>query len=355
MERFALIGPLLLALACSGDDPKRGGGSGLGDGNGDGSGDGDGSGRRISGDGCEEHIVRPMRITPDMLIVLDRSGSMNMNGRDRWNPSVMGLEAIVKELQDKINFGLMTFPSRTGDTRASGDVSNCTPGEVDVPVAGNNFDEISDFLGGIGPNGRTPTAATLENVRKSFLADSMDPDAIYTGRYVLLVTDGQPNCSMGGGGGFGGGGFGGGSGEPQAVDDTVAAVQALAEAGIPTYVLGYDTQSDRALAMALDRMAVAGDTGDKAHRPISDQATLTREFDQIAGGAVSCDYLLENEVDPAFVRVELDGTTLNLDDANGWRLRQDGRTVSLQGEACEKLRTGSDHEFRVTVECVQLI
>jgi len=360
MKRFALVCPLLFALACGGgDDPKRG--ASLGDGSGNGSGDGDGDdggvrGSGMSGDGCEEHIVKPTRITPDMLIVLDRSGSMKMGGVNRWDPSVMGLESIVDKLQGEINFGLMTFPSRTGDTRGSGDTSNCAPGEIDVPVAANNAGKITSFLGGIGPNGRTPTAATLQNVLKSFTADSADPDQIYTGRYVMLVTDGQPNCSMSGSTGGGRGGFGGGSSaEPQAVDDTVAAVQALAAAGIPTYVLGYDTQNDPALRMALDRMAVAGDTGDTAHRPINDQASLAKEFEQIAGGATSCDYLLDNvQQDPKFVRVELDGQTLNYDDPNGWRLRQDNRTVSLQGSACDTLRSGVDHEFRVTVECVQL-
>jgi len=120
-------------------------------------------------------------------------------------------------------------------------------------------------------------------------------------------------------------------------------------------VLGYDTKDDAQLAAALDMMAAVGDTGDTKHRPIEDQESLVREFDRIAGGAVTCDYLLNNRVDPAFVRVELDGETLRLDDPNGWRLRQDERTVSLQGEACDKLRSGKDHEFRVTVECVELI
>ncbi|MFT3926188.1 MAG: VWA domain-containing protein [Myxococcales bacterium] len=354
MKRFALVCPLIFALACSGDkDPK--GGNGLGSGNG-GDGDGDVEGSGMSGDGCEEHIVKPMRVTPDMLIVLDRSGSMEMF--KRWQPSVKGLEAIVDKLDNVINFGLMTFPNKSGDRQASGDTQNCTPGEIDVPVAAKNASKIDSFLSSTSSNGRTPTAATLQNVLKNFQADSEDPDQVYTGRYVLLVTDGAPNCSNpNGGGGFGGGGFGGGGagGEPQAVDDSVAAVKALAAAGIPTYVLGYDAKSDMTLSAALDRMAQAGDTGDTSYRPIEDEASLVKEFDQIAGGAVTCDYLLDNvQKNPALVRVELDGEMLNYDDPNGWRLRQDNRTVSLQGTACDKLRTGDDHTFSVVVQCVEL-
>jgi hypothetical protein len=348
MKRFTLICPLILALACSGEDPKRGNGAGLGDG--DGSGDGDGNGRGISGDGCEEHIVKPMRVTPDMLIVLDRSGSMQMNGVNRWDPSVMGLNAITAKLDDVVRFGLMTFPAQSGDGQNAGNNQlNCDPGELNVPVELNNADDIANVLGDTSPGGRTPTAKTLENVLDVLEPSSQDPDAVFYARYVLLVTDGAPNCS-----GQGGFSFGAGMGEPAAVDASVAAVQALAKAGIPTYVLGYDTKNDRALAEALDRMATAGDTGDMAHRPIEDQESLVREFDRIAGGAVTCDYLLLNEVDPAFVRVELDGETLSFDDPNGWRLRQDARTVSLQGTACDKLRTGDDHTFAVTVECVEL-
>ncbi len=48
-------------------------------------------------------------------------------------------------------------------------------------------------------------------------------------------------------------------------------------------MLGYDTRTDAEPSDALDQMARAGDTGDQAHRAIEDEASLVREFEDIAG------------------------------------------------------------------------
>src|SRR4051794_12624064 len=91
------LGVLAMLVACSGDSDKTrgaGGDGGAGSGN-DGLGDDGGSGSG-SGNGCSDAVVRNNRVTPDILIVLDRSGSMEMNGR--WDPSVKGVESITKAL-----------------------------------------------------------------------------------------------------------------------------------------------------------------------------------------------------------------------------------------------------------------
>jgi hypothetical protein len=134
----------------------------------------------------------------------------------------------------------------------------------------------------------------------------------------------------------------------------VEQIEAMTKAGIRTFVLGYDTQNDAQLKMALDRMAVAGGTGDKAHRPIEDQATLVDQFRKITEVALTCDFVLEAEVrDKKFVKVLLDGKQLNVDTANGWTLAGDRRTVTLQGNACSTIKT-EGHVFNVTVECAEV-
>lgn len=93
-----------------------------------------------------------------------------------------------------------------------------------------------------------------------------------------------------------------------------------------------------------------GDTGDTAHRSVEDEASLVAELQSITGDVVSCTYLLEAEpTDPTFVLVTLDGEQKNLDDADGWTL--DGRTVQLQGDACDTLQDGGDHVLSVQVRC----
>jgi hypothetical protein len=168
---------------------------------------------------------------------------------------------------------------------------------------------------------------------------SSDPDAMVTATYVILVTDGSPNCMEGGE-----------DDDEGAVDATVAAVEALAKAGTPTYVLGYDTKNDAELSAALDRMAAAGGTGDTAHRAIEDEASLIQEFDEIGKTAVSCDYVLDRAAgDPAYVLVKLDGTAQKL--GEDWSLSEDGRRVSLLGDACATLRGGGDSKLSVEVSC----
>src|SRR5262245_26068040 len=99
---------LVLAVACGGPsgtvNPNGGDGYGQGPGSGSDDGSNTGNGVGISGDGdapdthggdgsdggasnvCQEFAVNATPTTPDMLIVLDRSQSMEVFGR--WDPSV---------------------------------------------------------------------------------------------------------------------------------------------------------------------------------------------------------------------------------------------------------------------------
>ena len=130
---------------------------------------------------------------------------------------------------------------------------------------------------------------------------------------------------------------------------TVAAIQRLKAADIDTYVIGYDTATDAALAANLDEFAAAGGTG--AHRPVEDEASLISELESIAGQALSCSFQLDNPPgDPSYVRVLLDTQQIDLNDVNGWELVGD-RTVKLVGGACDRLRSEGSHDVKVTVEC----
>ena len=131
-----------------------------------------------------------------------------------------------------------------------------------------------------------------------------------------------------------------GPGELQAVDDTVAAVHALAAAGIPTYVLGYDTQTDPALrpSRAFDGPGSGGRGGMPSVRSTIRRACRAR-VDRITGEVVTCDYLLENKVDPAFVRVEVAVEQVQLSTIpTAGVVRQDERTVSLQARPARSCR-----------------
>jgi hypothetical protein len=318
---------------------------------------------------CQKLQVDTGRVTPDMMIVLDRSGSMKNRGVNRWDPSVAGLKAITASTEDAIRFGLMAYPG-TGGTSAqpavdcstitdlvqqiscfamsgsSGGGGTCSAGHVDVPIAATNAQAIARALDGMQPGGSTPTAATLEAAHQSLGSGAapLNPDVRnVSAKYVLLVTDGAPNCT---------GGSTGGGQDAAAVAASVAAIKSMADDGIKTYVLGYDAQNDPTLAAALDMMAAAGGTGDAHYRPINDQASLQQEFSRIAGSAARCEYALAQAPrDPSFVRVTQDGATLAFGDANGWVISADRMKITLQGAACELMRGTELHALSVEVEC----
>lgn len=296
---------------------------------------------------CQHFTIGNGRITPDMLIVLDRSSSMRGQGVDRWTPSVSGLKAVTGELDDMIRFGLMAFPGRGAGGLLGGGMQ-CAAGSLEVPIGLNASPAIATSLDGLALVQTTPTASTLEAAHGVLGSGAAALDMTTVAKYVILVTDGAPNCSDGTAGGGGGRGN-----DAAAVAASVAAIQAMQKDGIKTYVLGYDTQSDAMLKAALDEMAKAGGTGDTQHRAIEDEASLVQEFRRILGSAASCEFALNMPPsDPNFVLVTLDGTKLALNQPDGFSLSADRKRLTITGSSCATLQgqTGN-HTVSVTVQC----
>jgi hypothetical protein len=313
---------------------------------------------------CDEVFVRSEPTIPEMLIVLDKSGSMIWPGCDavdiltglligcpnppppydapfdRWAPSVAAIKGLTQQLQGKISFGLMIFPGGTAD---------CGAGTVVVDPALNNAAQIASALDMAEADGSsTPTAGSLE-VARDYLHTEINPDAIEPPKYILLVTDGAPNCTVQG----------------QADDsitnptvaarDSYAAIDGLTAQDVKTYVIGYDTADIPELSTVLDEMARRGDTGDTAHRPVEDEASLIAEMETITGKLTSCTYQLsEAPGDPDYVRVTLDGVDQPQGD-EGWVLAND-TSIELRGPACATLQDGTkDHKLSIKVECEPVI
>lgn len=353
-----LIGLLaaLVALGCTarGAEPERprDGGSASPDGGSSSPRDAALPGRDAS---CETLTLRSRPGTSNVLVVLDRSSSMyreaglGLEGVDRWTPAVSAIRTVTGALDDRVQFGLMLFASPD----APAGMSLCGAGRVDVaPAPGTATAIAAELTGDPGEltGSWTPTAVSLQAAREAL--------AGLEGRsYVLLVTDGAPNCND--------------ALDPDTcryagniadnprlcidADRTVAAIDDLREAGISTFVVGYDTSE---WADVLDRMAAAGGTERTTHVPVGDEASLRDALESIAGSVVSCTVELEEAPHSIhFVRVSLDGTDVLHEsvatEGGSWRLVGE-RQVELRGRACEVLRDGGEHELRVTRECVEL-
>ena len=289
---------------------------------------------------------------PDMMIVLDRSGSMQDGGR--WQPSVAAVRKITNQLQSRIRFGLTLFPEDSSVNIMSSTMNggfqisfssgeSCAPGKIVVPIAPMNASAISMELDKTRPNGGTPTSDTLMKLVDAFATMDATPDAQQHPKYVLLVTDGAPTCPTG---------MGADTNQAD-IDASNKAVEALTDRMVKTYVIGYDTNTpgNEKLAQVLDGFAQRGGTGDQKHRPVEDETSLTMALESIASTIATCSFQLDKAPPRAdYVLVTLDGKQVNLNDANGWRMADD-RTVELVGDACTTFKSGA-HLLNAEVQCM---
>ena len=144
--------------------------------------------------------------------------------------------------QSSAEFGLMTFPSP----------NQCAPGKVDVQPALTNQAAIISALATAPPatGNWTPMAQTLEQAAEEpALQSGVGP------RHVVLITDGWQWCSPY---------------DPATRYDGVPAVQALTDAGVTTWIVGFGDEVD---AAALNRMAVAAHTARPGCNPANTEAS----------------------------------------------------------------------------------
>jgi hypothetical protein len=174
------------------------------------------------GTGCGETEFETSVVPPNMLIVLDRSGSMNecVGVAHKWDAALAAIDEVTLAHSSKVRFGLSTYPQLCAGTGACDSgcnnncynacpvdsdppVGNCNAGVVDVPVGDGTRTAIMSSLNANEPGGNTPTGPTLRNIvsnPSSFrLPDPLDP--VVRSNYVMLITDGAANCDGTGAGG----------------------------------------------------------------------------------------------------------------------------------------------------------
>jgi hypothetical protein len=377
---------LLLALSCESSDTRRaigtdsGGGTGTGGGgeeesSGDGesantveSSDNGGEGEGEQGPQCAETGF-PIAVQPvDMLLVLDRSSSMDDNGY--WAPMCQALRTVTAQISDRIHFGLMVFP-QSGCDSPSGSCEPATSPLVDIG-ASDAVSQIDAILSpsGIGhcALGGTPTAETLK-VAKTTL------DAVNgtNKRYVLLATDGAPNCNPGlscatctvvhdmscGG-------------PTHCLDDlaTEAAAKALFDAGYPVYVLGIGNLAKWQKVM--NAIAKAG--GTNQYFPSSDTGSFLSTLETITSAVASCEFDVSWDDlpgnasrDPALVNIYCKATEAEeasadniikleqgCESGQGWDW-VDSDTLRLCESACAKVRGGECKVVTATFGCETVV
>lgn len=275
------------------------------------------------------------RVTPNVLLIVDRSGSMDTNefppgsGVTRWDAlrdALMAMpDGLVFSLQSSVRFGLVTYEN---SDRPSG-----CPDLDTVPCAIDNYSTIDTAYAGFEPGQDTPTGDSVTAVLSMLstlvpTADAGDPTIF------ILATDGEPDTCEDGNDTAGG------------RLESIAAVETAFSRGIETYVIsvGEDVSGAHLQDVANAGLGRSGSDPDAMFWVASDTGGLNDALETIIGGVIDCELTLSGSIDPSLAcsgEVRLGGDVLPCDDPNGWRAI-DANTIELTGTACDRLQTGGE-------------
>jgi hypothetical protein len=378
------------------------------------------------GTGCETATVNALDIKsstvdirsvsptpPNVVIALDESGSMEepatLNGvtdpcssnnpvcctetgsYGSWCPATQGgtcanpckwddmlnamtdaTSGFLVEAAGKAQFGFVGFPT-DGECGA--------PTQLDIPIGSSNTSQIAAKILGSQPGGGTPTAAVLQMI-------GAVPGFVVPGSnsYVLMVTDGLPNCNPNNAqlcagcnnnpstcmcpvnpdgtsnccnpttaANCGNGVLN------QCLDSgaAVAAISSLLQNGIKTIVVGFGAEAQLGVAgTVLDAMAQAGGEagicgGPTAYCEAEDSIQLQTALGTIHAQlrqAGACVYTLSHQPDPQTLIVQLfesGSSTPNETLTSGTGYTLSGNVVTILGQACALLEASQPGEWTV--------
>ncbi|MEM6291326.1 MAG: VWA domain-containing protein [Myxococcota bacterium] len=285
-----------------------------------------------SGGDCGDATFNITQLDPNVMILLDRSGSMSDDvpgsGQSRWDVAKTVVNATVAEFNQEVRFGLATFSACIPG-------QSCSPGAIEIAVSPNNAGAITQFMNGTDDgifgylcNSGQPETSTGRSldalVGNPLLQDPGRDNA------VLLITDG------------------GESQECTPVDGPTGAGNLFAQ-DIPvrTFAVGFGFSGPQ-----LEAIAQAGGTGQSY--TADDQASLNTALSTILGGIASCTFQLD-EVPPdpneLYVFLNSDPAGIPVDAANGYTYDPGTNSITLHGTTCDAVVNGDSAKVDVVYGC----
>jgi hypothetical protein len=281
--------------------------------------------------GCGAQSFELTKVVPNVMIVLDRSGSMSGDVQDssksRWEVAKDAIAQLVTQFDAEIRFGLVTYS-------ACKFLEECTAGEIVVPVGNLPAGPINGFLSGKGLeylcNSGMPETSTGNTLAALVGEPSIQDPA--RGNAVLLITDGNENE------------------ECQSNTNAAAAAGALfAQAiSVRTFAVGF---ADGVLGSLADVATMGGTVQPyNANNPQSLQDALAA----IAGAVASCTFVLDGappDPNDLYVFFDDDPAGIPMDPTNGWTYDPVAGTITFHGAACEALQSGAVADLDVVFGC----
>jgi hypothetical protein len=277
------------------------------------------------GGNCGAMEFALQRIPPNVMLVIDRSGSMGMSvgggsATSKWTDLKNAVSTLVTSYDSQMNLGAAIFSS-DGDCKAD---------NIDVPLAAAAGSTVMTKLNAQGPVGNTPTALALDTViAKGLLTDKTRAN------YVVLATDGLPNCTD---------------------TDVTKRITTLYNQtpSVKTFVIGMGdgTASDPTLLGSWADAGHTARTGAVHYYQTTSPQDLKTAFDAIVGGIVSCDFKMSQAApDPSLISVTENGATISPSPTNGYSFDPSTNTVTLHGAACDMLKNNASTKVGVLYGC----
>ena len=307
---------------------------------------------------CAPGVLTPEPAVPAVMLVVDRSGSMNfdlagnagepfgnpLTGPRRWAVLKQTLASTLNEFDEQVAFGMVQFP---GD-----DICGVSSSIELLPRAGN-AGEVMVRLNR-PPGGGTPTFQAISAAAGQLRS--------VKGQALVLITDGDPNCNsdldadtcdctaplIG---------FPPSCNESTACRDGARTVDGLRilrqEQGIVTYVVGVGSSSTDVL-LTLENMAIAGGVprlgGVRSFYSGATEPELSEALTAISTRLTRCTWATGTRLGPNdLVQVTVGGQVVP-HGALGWDwVDAASGDLSLRGVWCERAAAGE--AVRVRLEC----
>lgn len=309
-----------------------------------------------TGNNCGLYQFQPTPKIADVLMVLDRSGSMENvpegapsgSTTTKWQIVVPAMEQIVTATQSSIWWGLKTFPEAASDGKSdcAGPLGNIP----DVGVGAKNGTTMTNTIAATTPNGNgTPTGDAIK-AATAYLKTVNDTNP----KYLLLATDGEPTC------------VGTTDDDDSAGPYAVQAVSDALAAGFPTFVVGIATTKTTSNSR-LTALAQAGGEAIASTNPLAshyylanDAAGLQSALQAITGQISSCLFPLKepppvpNDPNKAGVYMGSNMTKIPYDPSksNGWAYVDSADSaIQIYGSWCSMIQADGAGAVQIIFGC----
>jgi len=325
-----------------------------------------GTGGTGNTNGCQSVTITPKRSIPNVMFLVDQSGSMDAafgGGLDRWQAAHGAITQIVSELDSIVRFGLTTYQSAGGGSTPD----ECPIFDTQVGFSMDNSGSINMSYPPNFPGGQdTPTGDSID-----VLVDIIqtDPPPAEGPTIIVLATDGEPDsCEV-----------------PNPNPTAGARAEAVSasgnahNAGIDVFVLWVGTLTDDQTQDHLKEVANVGvglgqstgvpaPGGEDPANPAqgapfwvgSNPASLEGAFRDIIGDSISCDIQMDKRFDDKDKACNDPQSNVRLNNVplscpSEWRVKPGADDViELVGDACTTFKTEAS-TFSATFPCGAIV